>query len=170
MIIKTVEDINEYIEFFKAHHYKMGFTNGCFDIIHSGHIQYLKEAKEKCDFLIIGLNSDVSVKKIKGESHPINRQEDRAIVLEAFEMVDCVIIFDEETPYKLISIIKPDILIKGGDWEIKNIIGSDIVLKNGGEVLSLEYKDGYSTTSIIDKIEENYTEERKKGGDSEANR
>lgn len=163
MIVKTIEELNDCVEFFKDHYYKMGFTNGCFDIIHPGHIQYLREAKGLCDFLIIGLNSDVSVKSIRGESRPINRQEDRAIILDAFEMVDCVIIFDEDTPYKLIELIKPDILIKGGDWEIKNIIGSDIVLKNGGEVFSLKYKDGYSTTNIIDKIGECYGGEIKKG-------
>jgi len=131
---------------------KLVFTNGCFDIIHKGHITYLKQAKELGDFLVIGLNSDKSVKKLKGESRPVNKEEDREYVLENLKPVDAVVIFEEDTPYNLIDSIKPDILVKGGDWSADKIVGSDIVIANGGKVLSLGYVDNYSTTSIIDKL------------------
>lgn len=131
---------------------KIVFTNGCFDIIHSGHILYLEEAKGLGDVLVLGLNSDASVKRLKGDSRPVNNQLDRAIVLSGLSSVDFVIVFDEDTPYNLINTIKPDILVKGGDWSISDIVGSDIVLTNGGEVKSLLFKDGKSTTNIIKKI------------------
>ncbi len=131
---------------------KLVFTNGCFDIIHKGHITYLRQAKELGDFLVIGLNSDKSVKKLKGESRPVNKEEDREYVLENLKPVDAVVIFEEDTPYNLIDSIKPDILVKGGDWSVDKIVGSDIVIANGGKVLSLGYVDNYSTTSIIDKL------------------
>ncbi len=131
---------------------KLVFTNGCFDIIHKGHITYLKQAKELGDFLVIGLNSDKSVKKLKGESRPVNKEEDREYVLENLKPVDAVVIFEEDTPYNLIDSIKPDILVKGGDWSADKIVGSDLVIANGGKVLSLGYVDNYSTTSIIDKL------------------
>ncbi len=131
---------------------KLVFTNGCFDIIHKGHITYLKQAKELGDFLVIGLNSDKSVKKLKGKSRPVNKEEDREYVLENLKPVDAVVIFEEDTPYNLIDSIKPDILVKGGDWSADKIVGSDIVIANGGKVLSLGYVDNYSTTSIIDKL------------------
>ena len=131
---------------------KIVFTNGCFDILHRGHIEYLKEAKKLGDILIIGLNSDISVKKIKGENRPINNEEDRAQILLALECVDIVICFDEETPLRLIKMIKPDILVKGGDWVIENIIGHEFVLQNGGQVFSLPYLKGYSTSNIVEKL------------------
>lgn len=131
---------------------KLVFTNGCFDIIHKGHITYLKQAKKLGDFLVIGLNSDKSVKKLKGESRPVNKEEDREYVLENLKPVDAVVIFEDETPYNLIDAIKPDILVKGGDWSFDKIVGSDIVIANGGKVLSLGYVANYSTTSIIDKL------------------
>ncbi len=131
---------------------KVVFTNGCFDIIHAGHVQYLQQAKELGDILIVGLNSDDSVKRLKGSSRPINNQQDRKIVLEALRSVDYVLIFEEDTPYNLINQIKPDVLVKGGDWKVEQIVGSDIVLENGGEVKSLLFIDGASTTSIIEKI------------------
>jgi len=128
------------------------FTNGCFDIIHRGHIEYLNEAKKLGDFLLVAVNSDSSVKKIKGDNRPINSQQDRAVVLDNLKPVDGVIIFDEETPYELIKLIIPDVLVKGGDWEVKDIVGSDVVLSHGGRVISLSYWDNYSTTAIIKKI------------------
>jgi len=131
---------------------KIVFTNGCFDIIHAGHVQYLQQAKNQGDILIVGLNSDNSVKRLKGANRPINNQQDRKIVLEALRSVDYVIIFDEDTPYNLIKQINPDVLVKGGDWRVDEIVGSDIVLKNGGEVKSLLFIDDTSTTSIIEKI------------------
>ena len=128
------------------------FTNGCFDIIHRGHISYLNDSKKLCDFLVIGLNSDSSVKKLKGESRPVNNENDRMFILENIKPVDAVIIFVEDTPYNLIKAIMPDTLVKGGDWKPENIVGSDIVIENGGKVFSLKYVDNYSTTSTIEKM------------------
>ena len=132
---------------------KVVFTNGCFDILHKGHVAYLQEAKEQGDFLILGLNSDTSVRKLKGEDRPINNEDDRMFVLENLKSVDAVEIFVEENPFELIKKINPDILVKGGDWEISKIIGYDIVLASGGEVKSLLFKENYSTTKIIDKLQ-----------------
>ncbi|OFZ27370.1 MAG: hypothetical protein A2381_12400 [Bdellovibrionales bacterium RIFOXYB1_FULL_37_110] len=134
---------------------KMVFTNGCFDILHSGHIMYLNEAKALGDFLIVGLNSDSSIKQLKGSDRPINNEEDRKYLLENLRAVDCVEIFSQDTPYELIKAIGPDILVKGGDWQISEIVGSDIVLKKGGEVKSLSFKEGKSTTKLIEKIRKN---------------
>lgn len=129
---------------------KIVFTNGCFDIIHIGHIRYLKEAKKLGHVLIIGLNSDLSVKKLKPD-RPINPETHRAEVLASLEMVDYVIIFDEDTPYELIKFLRPHVLVKGGDWKKEDIIGSDIVT----EVYSLPYVQGISTTKIISRIKSN---------------
>jgi D-glycero-beta-D-manno-heptose 1-phosphate adenylyltransferase len=131
---------------------KLVFTNGCFDILHRGHITYLKQAKSLGDYLIIGLNSDSSVKKIKGESRPLNNQNDRAYVLNNMKAVNAVVIFSEDTPYNIIKEIQPDLLVKGGDWSEDKIIGADIVKKSGGKVVSLKYVDNYSTTSTINKL------------------
>ena len=128
------------------------FTNGCFDIIHAGHVSYLNEARKLGDILFVGLNSDNSVKKIKGESRPIISECDRKFVLENLKAVDFVEIFDEETPYNLIKYIRPNILVKGGDWKVENIVGHDIVKNCGGKVFSLNFNQGHSTTSIIEKI------------------
>ncbi len=131
---------------------KIVFTNGCFDILHSGHVLYLEEAKRCGDILILGLNSDSSVKILKGDSRPINQQEDRAIVLSGLSSIDYIVVFNEETPYDLITAVQPDILVKGGDWAIDQIVGSDIVKKRGGEVISLSFIEGKSTTNIIKKV------------------
>lgn len=131
---------------------KIIFTNGCFDILHSGHVLYLNEAKAQGDLLFVGLNSDASVKRLKGEERPINAEIDRKIVLENLKAVDFVEIFEEDTPLELIQAVNPNMLVKGGDWTPDQIVGSDHVLKNGGEVRSLSFKDGYSTTNIIEKI------------------
>lgn len=128
------------------------FTNGCFDILHAGHVQYLESAKELGDIMIIGLNSDASVRRLKGNSRPINTQQDRAIVMAALSSVDYIIIFDEDTPYSLIQIVQPDILVKGGDWEVDLIVGNEIVLSKGGKVLSLPFWEGLSTTKILEKM------------------
>lgn len=128
------------------------FSNGCFDIIHRGHITYLNKAKELGDYLVIGLNSDSSVKKIKGESRPLNNESDRAFVLENLKPVDGVIIFEEDTPLNLISVIKPDFLVKGGDWKEDEIAGAGIVKSYGGKVVIIKYVDNYSTTSVINKM------------------
>jgi len=121
--------------------------------LHRGHIEYIREAKSLGDILIIGLNSDKSVKKIKGNHRPVNSQEDRAIVLSALKFVDYVVIFDEETPYELIKTIIPDVLVKGGDWKTDEIVGNDIVTRNGGIVKSLKFIPGQSTSGIINKIQ-----------------
>lgn len=131
---------------------KIVFTNGCFDILHRGHVAYLNQAKSLGDVLVLGLNSDASVKRLKGESRPINSEKDRKFVLENLKSIDAVFIFDEDTPYELISKIQPNVLAKGGDWRVDQIVGSDIVLEAGGEVKSLNFIDGFSTTSIIEKM------------------
>lgn len=128
------------------------FTNGCFDIIHRGHVEYLNQAKSLGKYLLVGLNSDESVRKIKGEGRPINIEADRAFVLSNLKCVDAVIVFNEDTPYSLIKAIRPDILVKGGDWKEDKIVGSDVVKNYGGKVYSLKYIDSYSTSNIIDKI------------------
>ncbi len=126
------------------------FTNGCFDIIHPGHIFTLHQAKQQGDILCVGLNSDTSVKRNKSSMRPINTQYDRALVLAALKMVDYVIIFNEKTPYRIISKLKPDVLVKGSDW--KKVSGKRIVEANGGRVISSRIIKGYSTSSIISKI------------------
>ena len=128
------------------------FTNGCFDIVHAGHVHYLNEAKKLGDYLVVGINSDNSVKKIKGEDRPINNENDRKYLLLNLKPVDFVFIFDDETPIKLINEIRPNILVKGGDWPVEQIVGHKEVLFWGGKVLSLDFIDGYSTTNIIKKI------------------
>lgn len=129
------------------------FTNGCFDILHPGHIELLKQAKALGTKLIVGINSDKSVRTIKGSSRPIVSENDRAEVLRGLSSVDEVVIFNEPTPEKIIESIKPNVLVKGGDWAIDEIIGADFVKKNGGKVYSIPFKNGYSTSSIIEKIE-----------------
>lgn len=131
---------------------KVVFTNGCFDVLHPGHVYLLEKARELGTKLVVGINSDASVKSIKGESRPVISQDDRAAVLKAMRCVDEVYIFDENTPENLIMKIKPDVLVKGGDWQTNEIIGADFVEKNGGKVYSIPLKDGYSSTNIVEKI------------------
>lgn len=131
---------------------KLIFTNGCFDILHRGHVSYLNSAREQGEFLMVGLNSDVSVKRLKGDTRPINNEEDRKFVLENLKSVDFVEIFEEDTPLELIKQVCPSMLVKGGDWKPDQIVGSDFVIENGGEVKSLTFIDGKSTTDTIEKI------------------
>ena len=131
---------------------KIVFTNGCFDILHAGHVEYLREASELGDILIIGLNSDASVRRLKGEGRPVISEGERKKLLEALRYVDEVIIFEEDTPWNLIQSIMPDILVKGGDWSIDKIVGAKEVMANGGIVKSLSFSDGISTTILIEKI------------------
>lgn len=128
------------------------FTNGCFDILHFGHVHYLEKAKRNNRILIVGLNSDASVRKIKGEKRPILPQGERARILAALSCVDFVVIFNEATPYRLIETVKPDVLIKGADWKKKTVVGEDVVLRLGGRVEFAKYLKGFSTTSTIQKI------------------
>jgi len=129
------------------------FSNGCFDILHSGHCKYLSEAKKLGDILIIGLNTDKSVKKLKGNSRPINEQKDRAYVLSSLKSVDYVVYFDEETPADIINKIIPDVLVKGSDYEIENIVGANTVINNGGKVVTISLVERKSTSAIIDKMQ-----------------
>jgi len=131
---------------------KVVFTNGVFDLLHLGHITYLSKAAELGDKLIIGLNTDASVKRLKGESRPVNDQSNRAALLAALFFVDAVILFEEDTPRELITQLMPDILIKGADYTVENIAGAKEVLANGGEVKTISLVEGYSSTSIINKI------------------
>ncbi|MFZ4520711.1 MAG: D-glycero-beta-D-manno-heptose 1-phosphate adenylyltransferase [Bacteroidales bacterium] len=126
------------------------FSNGCFDVLHLGHVEYLAKARDLGDILIVGLNSDDSVHRIKGAHRPVNNEEARAITLAAMTFVDGVVMFDEDTPYELIKLVQPDILVKGKDYEGKEIVGSDIVKTRGGQVVTIELTKGYSTTHTIE--------------------
>ncbi len=130
----------------------VGFTNGCFDILHFGHVSYLQKAKKGKDLLIVGLNSDASVRRIKGPQRPINSQRHRASVLAALECVDYVVIFSAETPLKLIQSVRPDVLIKGADWKGKGIVGEDFVKSYGGRAEFIKFEKNCSTTNVIEKI------------------
>ncbi|USN46466.1 MAG: D-glycero-beta-D-manno-heptose 1-phosphate adenylyltransferase [Pseudobdellovibrionaceae bacterium] len=130
---------------------KLVFTNGCFDILHVGHVRYLQEAKAQGDLLFVGVNSDASVKRLKGSSRPIQNEQDRAEILLALSSVDYVSIFDEDTPEQLIHVVKPDVLVKGGDWSIDQIVGAPFVQSYGGTVKSLQFVEGRSTTKIIER-------------------
>lgn len=135
---------------------KLVFTNGCFDIMHAGHVQYLEAAKALGDILVVAVNSDASVSRLKGPSRPVIAQQDRALMLAALACVDYVTIFEEDTPYETIGLLQPDILVKGGDWPVEQIVGADIVQAKGGRVLSLPFKEGLSTSSIVAKIRESF--------------
>lgn len=136
----------------KSEDQKIVFTNGCFDLIHLGHVLYLEEAKSKGDRLIVGVNSDTSVQQLKGKHRPIKDEISRMHILAALESVDMVLIFEEKTPYELIKMILPNVIVKGGDWKSDQIVGSDIVLSHGGTVFSLQFAEGYSTTALEQKI------------------
>jgi len=131
---------------------KIVFTNGVFDILHKGHVDYLSKAKSFGDILVVGINSDSSVRRIKGDRRPIVPQSDRACLISNLKSVDYVCIFDEDTPYETIKMLEPDFLVKGADWKIEDVIGRDIVEKRGGKVVTIEYVDGKSTTNIIKRI------------------
>lgn len=133
---------------------KIVFTNGCFDILHLGHINYLSKAKDSGDILIIGLNTDDSVRRIKDEHRPVIDENARAMILASLHFVDAIVLFDEDTPYNLIKQVQPDILVKGSDYKTGDIVGADIVKAKGGEIITIEFLDGYSTTSIINKLKE----------------
>jgi D-beta-D-heptose 7-phosphate kinase/D-beta-D-heptose 1-phosphate adenosyltransferase len=137
---------------YKRNGKKVVFTNGCFDILHRGHVEYLQKAKSLGDVLIVGLNTDASVRRLKGAGRPVVCEEDRAVVLSALGAVDHVCLFDEDTPFEIIRDLVPDILVKGADWAIEKVVGKDIVEHAGGEVRTIEFLPNRSTTSIIDRI------------------
>jgi len=141
----------------KASGKKVVFTNGVFDLIHAGHVDYLSKAKASGDILIVGLNTDESVKRIKGHNRPILMQDERAFILSNLKSVDYVILFEEDTPEKLIMELLPDVLVKGADWEIEKIAGRDIVLKHGGEVKTVDFVNNQSTSGIIELIVTRYS-------------
>ena len=147
-----IKDIDSYLTYWNLKNQKIVFTNGCFDILHRGHVEYLAQAANFGNVLIIGLNTDNSVRKIKGDNRPVQDEIARATILASLQFVTAVILFDEDTPYNLIKKIQPDILIKGSDYKIEDIVGYDIVQAKGGEVVTIDFIEGYSTTSIIEKL------------------
>ncbi|MCB0527852.1 MAG: D-glycero-beta-D-manno-heptose 1-phosphate adenylyltransferase [Lewinellaceae bacterium] len=150
--IQSAEQIGQTLAGWRSKGEKIVFTNGCFDILHYGHLHYLAQAHDLGDRLVIGLNSAASVRRLKGPQRPINDEMTRTHLLAALEVVDAVVVFEEDTPLELIKHVRPDILVKGGDWQPEQIVGSDIVMAGGGKVFSLPYIDGYSTTRIEQKI------------------
>jgi D-beta-D-heptose 7-phosphate kinase/D-beta-D-heptose 1-phosphate adenosyltransferase len=154
--IKSRSEIKLIREQLKQQNIKVVFTNGCFDLIHSGHVDYLVKAKEMGDVLILALNSDLSIRNIKGNKRPILLQEERAFIVSNLKPVDYVTFFDEDTPAEIISDLIPDVLVKGADWAIDKIVGREIVEANGGEVKTVEFVNDQSTSKIINIIKERY--------------
>ena len=150
--IKTVAEAKKAIAAGKVLDKTFAFTNGCFDILHPGHLYSLAETAKEADFLIVGLNSDASVKRLKGADRPINNTHDRALILANLLLVDMVVIFEEDTPLELISSLLPDVLVKGGDYTIETIVGANEVIANGGKVIINPIIEGFSTTNTIEKI------------------
>ncbi len=155
-VIKDWRELTELRERLKRQNKKVVFTNGCFDIIHAGHVDYLIKSKSFGDVLIVGLNSDDSVRRIKGDKRPVLGQEERLFIISNLKPVDYVTLFDEDTPLKLIETIIPDILVKGADWDIDKIVGKDVVFSHGGEVKNVEFVNDQSTSKIIDSILKKY--------------
>ena len=151
-VFRNVEACRHIWQTWKEQQIKIVFTNGCFDLLHIGHVSYLEEAKNLGDKLIVGVNSDASVRRLKGPNRPIKDEYNRMNILAALQSVDLVILFDDDDPFELIDTLQPDILVKGGDWKTSEIIGSNIVLNNGGIVRTLKFVEGYSTTAIEQKI------------------
>lgn len=151
-IYKSSASTKFQLENWKTSNKKIVFTNGCFDILHQGHVVYLAKAAALGSKLIVGLNTDSSVRRLKGAERPLNEEQERALLLAALEFVDLVIFFEEDTPYELIKAIQPDILVKGADYKAENIVGYDIVTKSGGSVETIVLEEGFSTTNVIEKI------------------
>jgi D-beta-D-heptose 7-phosphate kinase/D-beta-D-heptose 1-phosphate adenosyltransferase len=150
--VKSIADLARIAAALRARGKRIVFTNGCFDILHTGHVRYLRFAKAMGDCLVVAVNSDSSVRALKGKARPLNAQSDRAEVLAALSSVDYITIFNELTPLKIIRRIKPDILVKGGDWKVKDMVGSSFVRSYGGRTKSLPFVKGFSTTAIVKKI------------------
>ena len=151
--IHSSEYLVELLEKERKKNNVIGFTNGCFDILHVGHVQYLEQARSFCDLLVVGVNSDFSVKRLKGDTRPVNSEDARMKVLAALESVAYVTLFEEDTPLDLIKKLSPSIIFKGGDWNEGDVVGGDFVRSIGGSVKIISYVDGFSTTNIIKKIE-----------------
>jgi rfaE bifunctional protein nucleotidyltransferase chain/domain len=154
--LKPLEIIKNEIKALQQQGKKIVFTNGCFDILHAGHVDIFQQARNLGDALVVAVNSDISIKKIKGEKRPVVPQAQRMQVLAALEAIDYVVIFDEENPFKIIKEIQPDILVKGGDWPVETIVGREIVEKKGGKVLSIPLMEGISTTNIIEEVKKRF--------------
>lgn len=154
--VKNHDELREIVTDLHSAGKKVVFTNGCFDILHTGHVRYLNVAKSYGDVLVVAINSDDSVKRLKGKDRPIMDQSERAEVLSALGMVDYVTVFEEDDPHHVIAELLPDVLVKGGDWEVEKIVGRDIVEENGGKVYSIPYIEGASTTNIIERIKERF--------------
>jgi D-glycero-beta-D-manno-heptose 1-phosphate adenylyltransferase len=150
--IHTRQSLIEQVEKWQSEGKKIVFTNGCFDIVHLGHIDYLEKARNLGDKLVLGLNTDASVRRLKGETRPIVNEYARSRMMAAFEFVDAVVLFDEPTPLELIETVKPDILVKGDDYSLETIVGADFVISKGGEVKTIALVKGYSTSLLIEKI------------------
>lgn len=153
--ISSPEELQKKIVLWRFKDQTIVFTNGCFDILHQGHIDYLAKASDEADRLVVGVNSDDSVKMLnKGPERPIQDQDSRALLIASLHFVDAVVIFNEDTPLQLIKSIQPDVLVKGSDYQLYEIVGHDVVLKNGGEVKQIDFLEGFSTSTIIQKIKD----------------
>ncbi len=154
--IKTKKDLSPIIEDLKKKGKRIVFTNGCFDLIHIGHVRYLEKAKTLGDILVVGMNSDRSVRRLKGPQRPILPEEERAEILSSLGCVDYITVFDEQTPLELISSLQPHILVKGGDWTKETTVGKEVVERLGGEVVILPFEEGASTSNVIETILKRY--------------
>jgi rfaE bifunctional protein nucleotidyltransferase chain/domain len=150
--IVSLTNLGTLVGKWKAEGQKIVFTNGVFDLLHAGHITYLSEAADLGDKLIVGLNSDSSVQRIKGPSRPVNNSDTRSLLLGSMFFIDAVVIFNEDTPIDVIKAVLPDVLVKGGDYQVENIVGADETIANGGQIKVLTFLPGYSSTAIIEKI------------------
>lgn len=150
--IKGLPEAKELVQRWNAQGEKIVFTNGCFDIVHRGHIDYLSKAKDLGDRLVLGLNTDASVQRLKGPERPVVDEESRAVLLASMQFIDMVVYFDEDTPYELIKWLQPDVLVKGSDYNATDIVGYDVVTEKGGSVETIDFVDGFSTSSIVEKI------------------
>jgi rfaE bifunctional protein nucleotidyltransferase chain/domain len=150
--IVTREEAQRIVTEWKAQGEKVVFTNGCFDIIHKGHVCYLAQARDLGTKLVLGLNTDASIKRLKGDSRPIKEEESRALTVASFAFIDLVVLFDEDTPHELISLLVPNVLVKGSDYKVQDIVGADVVIQHGGEVKTIDFVEGFSTTNYVKKL------------------
>ncbi|MBS1627407.1 MAG: D-glycero-beta-D-manno-heptose 1-phosphate adenylyltransferase [Bacteroidetes bacterium] len=155
--IYSLNQLQHFVTALKTIGKKVAFTNGCFDILHEGHIFSLSQAAKEADFLIVALNTDKSVKRLKGDERPVNNEHSRSLIIASLIMVDAVVLFDEDTPLHVISTLLPDVLVKGGDYTIEQIVGSKEVIANGGRVVINPIIEGFSTTGIINHIKKSYS-------------